>query len=126
MHHRFSQKTKEQLFFVCFFAFHGKQTNSFVQFLEESTAHPYCFWFYLTFIKVKVVCSFFGIIEDTKMFFRNKMTFRSSFLKDSIKRFRDLQLEHSKEIRISIKQYQRSEYLLKEERPNFRHVRCSI
>ena len=51
---------------------------------------------------------------------------RSSFLKDSFKRFRDLQLEHSEEIRISIKPYQRSEYLFKEERPIFRHVLCSI
>ena len=49
--HRSSQKTNKQICFVCFFAFHGKQTNSFVCFLGESMTRPNCIWFYLTFKK---------------------------------------------------------------------------
>ena len=72
------KKQRNGFVVFAFFAFHRKnKTYSFVQFLGESTAHPNCFWFYLTFIKVKLFCSFFGIIEDTKKFFRNKMTFTS-------------------------------------------------
>ena len=35
--------------FVCFFTLHGKQSNSSVRFLGESTTCQSAFWFYLTF-----------------------------------------------------------------------------
>ena len=48
-----SNQTNEFILFP-FLLFMANKTNSFVQFLEESMAHPNCFLFYLTFSKTTI------------------------------------------------------------------------
>ena len=40
--------TNKSICYVCFFTLHGKESNSSVCFLGESTARQFAFWFYLT------------------------------------------------------------------------------
>ena len=44
------KKWMNQFVLFAFLLFTANKTNSFVLFLGEYTAHPNCFWFYLTFI----------------------------------------------------------------------------